>query len=297
MRLTTDSLATSLDTTARSVRTKAWPFAAVIGALLMIFELDRVTGAAPVQHLYYLPIIFAAIRIDRRVGIGVSVAAVVLYHFANPTLLTLRYRESDLVQIFLFVAVGIVTGRLAHDAHRLRRLATTDDLTGLHNLRSFEVRLIEMVLACREARVPLSMLVLDVDRLKSINDTNGHLAGAEAVRTVGHVLAARLPATAVACRYGGDEFAVAIPMCSEVRAGTIADDLRRAINTMAPVLAGRRFAAGTLSISVGIASVSFDTATAVSSDDAATGRALFDAADHGLYAAKADGRNRVGVAR
>src|SRR5258706_3479158 len=101
MRLTTDSLAGNLEITSRQSGSTAWPFAAVIGALLMIFELDRVTVAAPVQHLYYLPIIFAAIRINTRVGIAVSLAAVVLYHVANPVLLTMRYREPDLVQIVL----------------------------------------------------------------------------------------------------------------------------------------------------------------------------------------------------
>ena len=115
MRLTTDSPATRVDITRRPARGRAWTSAAVIGALLIIFELDRVTDAAPVQHLYYLPIIFAAVRINIRVGIGVSLAAVVLYHFANPVLLTLRYREPDLVQITLFVAIGIVTGRLADE--------------------------------------------------------------------------------------------------------------------------------------------------------------------------------------
>ena len=296
MRLTTDS-PTGLAITARPSRAKVWPWVGVIGALLIVFEMDRTTGGAPVQHLYYVPIILAAIRINTRVGIGVSLAAVVLYHLANPVLLTLRYREEDLVQILLFVAIGIVTGRLAGDARRLRQLATTDDLTGLHNLRSFEERLTQAVRASRDVRLPLSMLVLDVDRLKSINDTHGHLAGAEAVRTVGHVLAARLPETALACRYGGDEFAVLIPECSQARAEAVANDLCRAINQMAPLLNGRRFKAGTLSVSVGIASLFIDPAASVPADDIEAGRMLFGAADRSLYLAKEQGRNRVGVAR
>ena len=79
----------------------------------------------------------------------------------------------------------------------------TDDLTGLHNLRSFEERLRIMVRVARETKTPLSLLVLDLDRLKSLNDVHGHLAGAEAVRTLGEVLAARLPRESTACRYGG----------------------------------------------------------------------------------------------
>ena len=117
-------------------------------------------------------------------------------------MLTFRYEESDLIQIVLFLAVGVTTARFTDDADRLRRIALTDDLTGLHNLRSFEMRLLAMVRASRAGRTPLALLVLDVDRLKSLNDRYGHLAGAEAVRAVGHIIGQRLPSDAVGCRYG-----------------------------------------------------------------------------------------------
>jgi diguanylate cyclase (GGDEF)-like protein len=174
----------------------------------------------------------------------VALSAIVLYHAANARLLTFRYGESDLVQILLFLAVGVMTARLALDAQRLR-LAMTDDLTGLHNLRSFEGRLLTMVRESHETGLPLAVLVLDVDRLKSLNDQYGHLTGAEAVRTVGQIIGRRLPAEAVACRYGGDEFAITIPECTPSLVYRIADDLRRAVHESAPVLAGRSFAAGT----------------------------------------------------
>lgn len=271
----------------------------VVALLLVVFWLDRVTAAAPVQHLYYLPIILASLQIGRGAGLGVSVAAVVSYHLANPMLLTTGYRESDIVQIALFVAVALVTARLSDDARRLHQLAMTDDLTGLHNLRSFETHLTQMVNAARETRTTLSMLALDVDRLKSINDTYGHLAGAEAVRMVGHVLAANLPRDAVACRYGGDEFVVALPRCTSEEAHAIADHLRGAVNTVAPVLAGVEFPAATLSISLGLACLTHDHhgLTGSAGDDVATGEALFKAADQALYLAKGSGRNRVSVSR
>jgi diguanylate cyclase (GGDEF)-like protein len=175
----------------------------------------------------------------------------------------------------------------------------TDDLTGLHNLRSFEARLEAMVRTCGESRAPLALLVLDVDRLKDLNDRYGHLTGAEAVRTVGHVIAKRLPPEAVACRYGGDEFVVAVPQCPLAQVQRVADDLRRAVHECAPVLSGQAFAAGTLSISVGVAGASFARGTAlrvVPSRDVEAGEWLFRAADAALYRAKASGRNQVCVA-
>jgi diguanylate cyclase (GGDEF)-like protein len=273
--------------------TKALAFAVVVGSLLVIFELDRRTDAAPVQHLYYLPIILASLRMGSMAGLGTSVASVVMYHLANPTLMSARYKDTDIIQIALFVVVALVTTRMANDARRLHQLATTDDLTGLHNLRSFEAQLNEMIRASRTSSVPLAMLVLDVDRLKTINDTHGHLAGAEAVRLVGHTLAAHLPPDAVACRYGGDEFAIAIAGCGEYRAWTIADKLRGEVHALAPMLASKYFRAKTLSISVGLACSNGYLAAASDGDVARAGEALFKAADSALYLAKEQGGNCV----
>lgn len=297
MQLTRDSH----DLAARPRLNVTW-VPAVVGAVLwLIFELDRRTGSAPVQHLYYLPIILASLRMGPGAGLVVSTIAIVLYHLANLAHFTTMYADTDVVQTLLFVVVGIVTAKLAQDGRRLNELAATDDLTGLHNLRSFEARLERMIRTSREKRTPLAMLALDVDRLKSINDTYGHLAGAEAVRLVGHTLPAQLPADAVACRYGGDEFAIAIPNCGRTLARTYAEELRGAVHALAPVLAGRSFAAGALSISVGFACLDDDcwltpdSSKTCGEDDVRIGARLFAVADEALYIAKQQGRNRVGA--
>jgi diguanylate cyclase (GGDEF)-like protein len=267
----------------------------VIPALLLVFELDRRTGSAPVQHLYYLPIILAALSFRTAGGLAASLASIVFYHLANPHLFTARYEESDIVQMTLFVVVGLVTARLKRDADRLHALAMTDDLTGLHNLRSFEARLADLLRRSRAASEPLSLLVLDVDHLKTLNDAHGHLTGAEAVRTVGQVLARRLPPGAIASRYGGDEFVVALPAAAEPEARAIADDLRRAVIAEAPILAGQSFPAATLTISIGLACVGPGDGPGAGDNLDAAGVALFRAADRGLYRAKAEGRNRICV--
>jgi diguanylate cyclase (GGDEF)-like protein len=228
-----------------------------------------------------------------------GVTAILMYHLANPHMLTFKYEESDLIQILLFLAVGITTARLTNDADRLRRLALTDDLTGLHNLRSFEEQLLGLVRASRASRTPLVLLVLDVDRLKMLNDRYGHLTGAEAVRTVGHIIGRQLPRDAVGCRYGGDEFVVAVPQSSAFDGYRLADDLCHAVNACTPLLAGQQFPEGTLSISVGVVSASFEHG-ASSTDplvrDVESGEAAFRAADAALYRAKSRGRNQVCVA-
>jgi diguanylate cyclase (GGDEF)-like protein len=290
LRLTTSDYRVSRDARSPTGRVVA---AVWVGAVMaLVFAIDRLTDLPGVQHLYYFPIIYAAIRFGMAGGAGTALLAIVLYHVANPQIPTWRHEESDVLQMAVFIAAGLVAAKLAADARRLRRLALTDDLTGLHNLRSFEAELRRMVRDARQHGAAICVLVLDVDRLKSLNDTHGHLVGAEAVRTVGHIIGECLPAEAVACRYGGDEFAIALPRCTAVGARRVADDIRATVQAAAPVLGGDRFPARTLSVSIGLASRSFDGPGEIDGDDV---EALFRSADAALYTAKNSGRNRVQI--
>ena len=261
----------------------------ITAALLFIALIDHATGDFPFQHLYYLPIIFAATKFGRRGGLIVAFISVLLYHLANPRLLHLQQNEGDIIQMILFFTVGIIAAKLTDDANRMRLLAITDDLTGLHNLRSFEAHIAIFINQARINKTPLSMLVLDLDRLKSLNDKFGHLAGAEAVRTVGQLIAVRIPSNAVACRYGGDEFVIALPEHTIEQAIKLAEVLRQAVYDVQPTLVGRPFPAGTLSISVGVAG-RLVCGTVETADES---EALFHAADQALYSAKEQGRNKV----
>jgi diguanylate cyclase (GGDEF)-like protein len=271
----------------------------VAGLLTAIFAIDSSTGDSPFQHLYYLPIIFAGVFLPRDAGALVGGIAVVLYHVANPVLLSSGYRESDIVQIALFVAIGVVTGTLAEDRRRLHQLSETDDLTGLYNIRGFEARLTPAIRAASHAGLMMTLLVLDVDRLKSINDVHGHRAGADAVRIVGRLIEATLPAGSFACRFGGDEFVAALPGRDPTAAATAAERLRHAVADAAPTLGGTPFPAGTLSVSIGVASRALPGAAGTDPDDdeaAEIGESLFRAADRALYDAKASGRNQIRTA-
>ncbi len=129
---------------------RRWSAVAVCTALIGIFLLDRGTGTAPVQHLYYLSIIYAAIVYTWVGGLLSATAAIALYHIANQIHFIQPHREPDVVQVILFLAVALIAAKLTSDSQRLHVLATTDDLTGLHNLRSFEAHFTRMV---RKARV------------------------------------------------------------------------------------------------------------------------------------------------
>ena len=294
MRITTDQH--GLRPHGRQPIARTLAIVCIVASMAIVFALDRTTGVPHVQHLYYFPIVLAAIRFGLRSGVAVAAVAVVLYHLANPQVLSWRYEEFDVLQMAVFVAIGIVAAKSADDARRLHALAMTDDLTGLHNLRSFELHVRAMVHAARRDRFPMAVFVIDLDRLKRLNDEYGHLAGAEAVRNVGQIIAARIPAAAVACRYGGDEFVIACSQCSVETARLLANGLRDAVNVSAPVLAGVQFSRGILSISIGIVCRAFAEPVAATITDDALSEDLFRAADAALYAAKNGGRNRVALA-
>ena len=294
----TDVHQSALRMTVRRPFSGRWALVVIGLGLLGVFLLDLATGAVPVQHLYYLPIIFAALQFGRRGGWLSSLAAVGLYHVANPALLAFKHEERDVVQVALLIGVGLVTARLRDDARRLEALAGTDDLTGLHNLRAFEQRLRSTVRSSRKAQTQLSLLVLDLDGLKALNDVHGHLAGAEAVRTVGHIIQAHLPEAAFACRYGGDEFIMALPGQPGSAADGTALAILESVRSAAPVLAGLAFPPGTLSVSIGRASLNGRTgygSGGTEPDDDQVGEALFGAADAARYEAKRGGRGRLCV--
>lgn len=261
--------------------------------LLFIAVIDRMTANLPVHHLYYLPIILAAIRFGKRGGMLVAFLSVILYHLANPNLLQASNTERDLLQLVIFIGVGLVTARLSSDAARMKYLAMTDDLTGLHNLRSFELHYARMLEDSITQHSPMSLLVIDLDHLKALNTRLGHLAGAQGIQLLGRIIAAHIPSDAIACRYGGDEFVIALSGCALSRARRIAETIRTTLLQTSPYLAGHQLQPGELTMSAGVASI----LPRNIEGRAAQGEALFRAADEALYQAKSDGRDRVYVDR
>lgn len=179
-----------------------------------------------------------------------------------------------------FAAFGYVLGR---SFDRVRVLSITDPLTGVFNRRHFAQRLVEELGRGRRHGRPTSVLCVDIDRLKAINDASGHKAGDRALATVCRTLSKNARATDAVARLGGDEFAVLLPETSVAQASVLASrilaDLRiRGSASMQP-----------LAVSIGIAE---QTVTeGVPSDD------LLEAADAALYRAKAAGGGQAVVAR
>jgi diguanylate cyclase (GGDEF)-like protein len=160
-----------------------------------------------------------------------------------------------------------------------------DALTNLFNRRYMEISLSrELRLATRNVN-PLSLFMLDIDHFKRLNDTFGHEAGDEVLRGVSEILTGSVRSVDIACRYGGEEFLVILPVTEAETALLRAEDIRRRVGSMRLASQGKTLKDITVSIGVS----TFPQAGRTVED-------LVGAADRALYAAKIGGRNRVNLA-
>ena len=164
---------------------------------------------------------------------------------------------------------------------RLKEFSFKDEVTGLYNRRFYSIRLEEEVSRCRRFNHPVSVVLLDLDGFKAVNDELGHAAGDETLRGMAEILLKHSRGINVICRYGGDEFAVLLVETSKAGAWLYADRIRDIVPTY-------RFSHGRrITASFGIASLPEDVAPAPDE--------LIRAADEALYAAKRAGKNRVSL--
>ena len=176
--------------------------------------------------------------------------------------------------------MGTMGYKLARAQTTLRRLAETDELTGLTNRRSFFAHANEQLESAKAENSPASLLVIDADYFKQLNDTYGHATGDAALKFISERLEACIRRSDLACRLGGEEFAILLPGVFEDQAQPMAERILKKIAAQPMMHDGKIIE---MSVSCGVAdtNVSYDMT------------ALFKAADDALYAAKDAGRNQA----
>lgn len=181
--------------------------------------------------------------------------------------------------VVLWVASNI--SERHHLEVKLREMSDTDQLTGLYNRRKLERELISQFEAFTRYGLSTSILMFDLDNLKVINDSLGHLAGDELITTLAKTCMAELRANDIACRFGGDEFVVALPAIDQVQAVQLAERLHRCFIDALSRFSVKETKA---TVSMGISSMTVGDTSYLD---------VLRRADTALYQAKHQGKNRI----
>jgi diguanylate cyclase (GGDEF)-like protein len=207
---------------------------------------------------------------------GGSVGAVVLEHGTG---LGGRIERRVVSTVERFCSHAALALRNASLVDQLRDMAATDGLTAVANRRTFEAALeVELTRAARSGS-SLSLVLIDIDHFKSLNDTHGHQAGDEVLRAVARAIKDQSRAFDTPARYGGEEFAVIMPGCDVADAERGAERFRQAVGALDGI--------SRVTVSAGVATFPVHAADADS---------LVQMADAALYESKGAGRNRTTVA-
>lgn len=192
----------------------------------------------------------------------------------------IRYGGEELSQ--LARAFDEMAGALQRRNQELQEQAISDPLTGLYNRRYLSEFLSRELVRATRSATPVAVILIDLDRFKRVNDTFGHEAGDVVLTAVGALLKSKVRGSDIACRYGGEEFAVIMPQADVDAAGRRAEEVRAGVAALAPTHHGKSL--GKLTASFGIA---------LFPDHARDIDSLLRAADVALYAAKGAGRNCI----
>jgi len=255
---------------------ESWSMVAFVTAVLWFTD----KSSSPLFNLYLLPIILSALTLRRLVTL-LQVAVIALCHLllasASPhtDVLSLAYASQVVGQIAPFLLVAFLTTTLSADItearERIENLAQNDALTGLYNPRAFNQIWQEEHGRCEGGSGTYSLVMVDIDRLKEINETFGHEAGNSAITLVAQCLQRSIRASDSAGRYGGDEFAVLLPGASPEIAESVVKRVRHNVYKTTLDLRSRMIRC---SVSIGVVSYP---------KDGRDVRDLMSAVEHKMY--------------
>ena len=194
-----------------------------------------------------------------------------------------RFTESERATLEHWLSFLIVPLSNALEHRHALRMTKTDSLTGLGNRAALDAALEREVGLTRRHRLALSMLVVDVDHFKKVNDRYGHSEGDRVLKAVAHRIQMLCRESDLVFRYGGEEFVVLLNKTERAGARVIAERIRQGVEALGVAGSGDKTRCP-ITVSVGISSWNQQTASPSE---------LFDRADHALYKAKTGGRNRV----
>jgi len=265
--------------------------AELIAAVALIGGLLAMTGygSSPFSILFALVAVAAALAYGSRAGLAAAVlssGALGVVLVVDPRAAT--YSADELLQVGIrlgaiwlmaFVSIAYADHQRRVIQHAID-LSRTDPLTGLFNRSQLFVTLDQEVSRTRRSDRGFCLLMIDLDGLKTINDTGGHLRGDQVLRVLGTVISGSIRAVDSAYRYGGDEFVVLLPETDIVGAFVVAEKIRLGAEDLDTTMGAEPHA----SVSIGLVS---------HPEDGLSAEELMVAADRAMYQAKSLGKNQI----
>lgn len=244
---------------------------------------------SPLISLYFLVIITAAITLGKRITfleVGLISTCCLFLSFPPTEILKLTFGQIGqlLISILPFWLVAYLSTILSEEKEiakkKIKKLAQTDDLTGLKNMRMFSYLAENEMSRCMRYRHSFSIIIIDVDNLKDVNDTYGHQAGNSLIIQMAEEIQKNLRILDVIARYGGDEFIALLPETGSQAAGYAGERIRKSVENNTLEIEGRKVG---VTVSIGIAGFP---------EHGNEIQEVMSKADQAMYYSKANGKNR-----
>lgn len=262
----------------------------VLAALAVASVLVWLTGGSesPFVFTYHLVAVASALTLGGRLALVVAAAASMAY-LGQLALVTGGGTNEELLRVginlgslwLLAYLAGVYASAERRVRARVLELSQSDALTGLYNRGQLFPRLEQEVQRTRRSGRGFCLLMIDLDGLKAINDSMGHLRGDEVLRAVGHVITGSIRGVDAAYRYGGDEFLILLPETEFVGAYVVAEKIREGVEEIGTSLTSQE---ASTSVSIGLVS---------HPEDGLSVEELMIAADRAMYQAKSLGKNQI----
>ena len=244
-------------------------------------------AASHLNQLYILVVIVSALTLGKLITLlelGLIAACYIWLGYPQRNILSLPFGTALVAQITPMLLVAYITTMLSADIRRayghVKLLSETDELTGVLNMRAFGVVADRVFRQAERYARPFSILMIDSDHLKSVNDTLGHEMGNRLLKLTVRCIQSELRQSDIVARFGGDEFVVILPETPSNGAIGVAERIRKSVESSPLVTRDKKVAA---TVSIGIAGYPNQ------GHDLDT---VLERADHAMYASKTAGKNR-----